>query len=245
MQESAKYIRALYRARRVHMMPPLRHNYTRGLWRRHPLKRRWRLNGHRIHRFAKDVRAGRTITLVFLLLYGLSLALIIIYGWQGTTSIIIVDSIYIFGLFAYRYCQWLWSRLWYHRVLRPLGALGEQLGESWWPGSGRCLIGGYACAGGEPGPVECLDGLLQLTLGPLIAQAAEVPSVTAIDAALAALKQQASQSAVRARLEARPARRSWPACATWPSPSCGWPELSASPLPCATTPDDPPGHCGQ
>ena len=24
-----------------------------------------------------------------------------------------------------------------------------------------------------------------------------------------------------------------------------WPELPASPLPCATTPDDPPGHCGQ
>jgi Transposase DDE domain len=35
------------------------------------------------------------------------------------------------------------------------------------------------------------------------------------------------------------------ACATWPSPSCGWPELPASPPPCATMPDDPPGHCGQ
>jgi hypothetical protein len=35
---------------------------------------------------------------------------------------------------------------------------------------------------------------------------------------------------------------SWPACATWPSPSCGSPELPASPPPCATTPAGQTGH---
>lgn len=138
LQQSAKYIIALYRADCVPMMPPLRRKYTWGLWWRRPLKRRWGLNGHRIHRFAKDVRAGRAITFVFLLLYGLSLALIIIYGWQGTTSVVIIDSIYIFGLFAYRYCQWLWSRLWYHRVLRPPGVPGGQ------PGNRGGLVRGVA-----------------------------------------------------------------------------------------------------
>jgi hypothetical protein len=35
---------------------------------------------------------------------------------------------------------------------------------------------------------------------------------------------------------------SWPACATWSSPSCGCPGQPASPLPCATTPATQPGH---
>jgi predicted transposase YbfD/YdcC len=31
----------------------------------------------------------------------------------------------------------------------------------------------------------------------------------------------------------------------WPSPSCGWPVLPASPPPCATMPAVQPGHCGR
>ena len=43
----------------------------------------------------------------------------------------------------------------------------------------------------------------------------------------------------------RPARASWRPCATWSSPSCGWPEPPASPPPCATTPGVPAGPCGR
>ena len=41
------------------------------------------------------------------------------------------------------------------------------------------------------------------------------------------------------------AHASWPACATWPSPSCGWPARPASPPPCATTPGSPADHSGR
>src|SRR5215475_5150281 len=39
----------------------------------------------------------------------------------------------------------------------------------------------------------------------------------------------------------RPAHTTWPACATWPSPSCGWPGRPASPPPSVTTPGGPAG----
>ena len=41
------------------------------------------------------------------------------------------------------------------------------------------------------------------------------------------------------------ARASWPACATWSSPSCGWPEPPASPPRCATTPGGPAAPYGR
>jgi DDE family transposase len=49
----------------------------------------------------------------------------------------------------------------------------------------------------------------------------------------------------RSQIRTAPARRSWPACATWPSPSCGWRAPPASPPPCATTPDGLSGHSGR
>lgn len=116
VQESGKYIRALYRAHRVDMLPPLIRHYRWGVWWRHPVSTRSRWRRRRIHRFARDVRAGRAVTVLFLLLYGLGLAAVVGYHLQGTASIVAVDSIYISGLFAYRYCQWIWARFWYHRI---------------------------------------------------------------------------------------------------------------------------------
>jgi Transposase DDE domain len=47
----------------------------------------------------------------------------------------------------------------------------------------------------------------------------------------------------RSRYAPPAARALWPACATWSSPSCGWPEPPASPPRSATTPTDPAGPC--
>jgi FtsH-binding integral membrane protein len=68
-------------------------------------------------RFAKNARASRTITFAFTLLSAGGLLFITTRHLQGTTSEIAVDSIYIFGLFAYRYCQWWWAEFWYRPVL--------------------------------------------------------------------------------------------------------------------------------
>lgn len=116
VQESGKYISALYRARHVHMLPPLIRNYMWGLWWKHPISTRSRWRGRRIHRFARNVRAGRAVTFLFLLLYGLGLAMVAACHLKGTASIVAVDSIYISGLFVYRYSQWIWARFWYHHV---------------------------------------------------------------------------------------------------------------------------------
>jgi hypothetical protein len=65
----------------------------------------------------------------------------------------------------------------------------------------------------------------------------EIPLFTILLDQLAALPwRDRSQSAPL------PARASWPACATWPSPSCGCPGRPAWPPPCATLPGSPAGH---
>jgi hypothetical protein len=116
VQESGRYIYALYRARQTDMLPPLIRRYRQGLWRQRPISTKSRWRRRRIHRFAKDVRAGRAVTFLFLLLYGLGLAVVVIYHLQGTVSVAVVDGVYILGLFLYRYSQWVWARCWYHRI---------------------------------------------------------------------------------------------------------------------------------
>ena len=105
VQESVKYNRKLLDTRQYDKLPPLAENYTRRPGRRMIKARtRW---------FAKDARTDRAVTFLFTCLSALGLALVVSYHSQGTTAIAIVDSLYIIGLFAYRYCQWKWSNFWY------------------------------------------------------------------------------------------------------------------------------------
>jgi hypothetical protein len=90
------------------LLPPLAENYSERPGRR-TIKAR---DGY----FAKDARASRTITFTFALLTAGGLLYITAQHLRGTVSEITVDSIYIFGLFAYRYCQWWWSEFWYRKA---------------------------------------------------------------------------------------------------------------------------------
>ena len=51
------------------------------------------------------------------LLSALGLIIIISYHLRGTNAAVTIDSIYIVGLFAYRYSQWKWSNFWYRPAL--------------------------------------------------------------------------------------------------------------------------------
>jgi hypothetical protein len=108
--DKLKYDKLKYDKLKYDKLPPLAENYTRRPGRRMVKARtRW---------FAKDARTDRAVTFLFTCLSALGLALIVSYHSQGTTAIVIVDSIYIIGLFAYRYCQWKWSNFWYRREPR-------------------------------------------------------------------------------------------------------------------------------
>jgi lipid-A-disaccharide synthase-like uncharacterized protein len=80
--------------------------------------------------FAKDARTDRAVTFLFTCLSALGLALIVSYHLQGTMAIAIVDSIYIVGLFAYRYCQWKWSNFWYRRNDAQTSRIGAIAGDA-------------------------------------------------------------------------------------------------------------------
>jgi hypothetical protein len=117
VQESQRYITALYTANSTGMLPPLIWDYTCGGCAKNSIsaERRWRRR-RSIQRFAKDVRASRTITFVFLLLSAAGWLIAWRCHLRGSTSVAVLDSIYIFGLFAYRYCQRVWSKFWYQHV---------------------------------------------------------------------------------------------------------------------------------
>jgi len=110
IQESEKYVDKL-NGKGGFSKPPKRKNYTT----------RWRKNhsrsepGGRTVWLAKDVRACRFITFLFTIGYGIGLTVVIYGHLRGTRSVIIVDSIYIVSLFAYRFFQWKWSKWWYIR----------------------------------------------------------------------------------------------------------------------------------
>jgi hypothetical protein len=108
VQESDRYLDKLKNTAHSDMLPPLAQDYTARPGRRLVRTRsRW---------FAKDARAGRFITFVYALLSALGLLIIISHHLGGTTAAVTVDSIYIAGLFAYRYSQWKWSNFWYRPV---------------------------------------------------------------------------------------------------------------------------------
>jgi hypothetical protein len=109
VQESWSYIEVLIRTGNSGMLPPLTKDYTQGGRSGHPVRTR-----RPIPWFAKDVRASRTVTLVFTCLY---LVLLAVAGHvHGTVGIAAFDSGYIVTLFAYRYAQWAWSKFWYRHV---------------------------------------------------------------------------------------------------------------------------------
>jgi hypothetical protein len=116
LQESSKYIGALWDAGRAEMLPPPIGRYTQGIWRRRPVSKGIGWRDRTDERFARDVRARRSITVLFCCLYGVSLGLIWRSHWSGTAAVIIIDSVYIASFFAYRYVQWMWSGVWYHRA---------------------------------------------------------------------------------------------------------------------------------
>ena len=108
VQESSKYLAKLIPAGSAELWPALAREYVeRPGWR--PIKTR-------SHWFAHDARAGRAVTFIFTLLSAGGLLLISSYRVRGTTSVVVVDSIYIISLFAYRYFQWKWSGFWYRRA---------------------------------------------------------------------------------------------------------------------------------
>ena len=59
------------------------------------------------------------MTLAYTFLSAVGLMLVVFYHVRGTTSTVAVDSIYILGFFAYRYCQWKWSIFWYGTAAVP------------------------------------------------------------------------------------------------------------------------------
>jgi hypothetical protein len=108
VQESSRYIQKLIDTDHYDLLPPLAQDYTQRPGRRLIRTRtRW---------FAKDARAGRTMTLAYAVLCAAGLMLVVFYRVRGTTATAAVDSVYIVGLFAYRYCQWKWSTFWYHAI---------------------------------------------------------------------------------------------------------------------------------
>lgn len=122
VQESVKYNQKLLDTREYDKLPPLAENYTRRPGQRMVKARtRW---------FAKDARTDRAVTFLFTCLSALGLALIVSYHLQGTMAIAIVDSIYIVGLFAYRYCQWKWSNFWYRRNDAQTSRIGAIAGDA-------------------------------------------------------------------------------------------------------------------
>jgi hypothetical protein len=119
VQESTKYVQELRDTRNYDMLPPLAQNFTEG-----PGKR---LINSRTRWFAKDARANRAVTFVFTCLSAVGLAFIVHYHVRGTAAVAITDSVYILGLFAYRYCQWKWSVFWYHPEYFAAGRSTELL----------------------------------------------------------------------------------------------------------------------
>jgi len=105
VQESCKYLKELIRTGNFEMLPPLAKSYTK------------RTKPHQIstksRRFAKNVRASRTVTLAYSCLYFICLVIAIGYHVQGGPWVIAFDSFYIVTFFAYRYSQWKWSHYWY------------------------------------------------------------------------------------------------------------------------------------
>jgi hypothetical protein len=111
IQESQKYVDKL-NGKASHHKPPRRNQYTTRWRKRHSRSQPPR---GRTRWLAKDVRACRFITFLFAIGYGIGLAVVIYGHLQGTGWVIIVDSIYIVSLFAYRFSQWKWSKWWYVR----------------------------------------------------------------------------------------------------------------------------------
>src|ERR1022692_1067674 len=110
VQESGRYLDKLKNTAHSGKLPPLAQEYNKRPGRRLIRTRsRW---------FAKDARAGRLITFGYTLLSAFGLIVIISYHLRGTTAAVTVDSIYILGLFAYRYSQWKWSTFWYRPALQ-------------------------------------------------------------------------------------------------------------------------------
>jgi hypothetical protein len=66
---------------------------------------------------AMQVRGQAFVTLVFVCIYGLLLAIVIFCHLRGTAAVVAVDSFYIVTLFAYRYLQWIVPNWWYVRLL--------------------------------------------------------------------------------------------------------------------------------
>lgn len=111
VQESNYYVRKLHSC--ANPKPPLRAQYaTRihkelSIGQRRPGRSPW---------FAKDVRGCRFITFMFAIAYGIGLAIVIFCHLKGTSSVVIIDSIYIVSLFGYRFLQWNWPQWWYIKL---------------------------------------------------------------------------------------------------------------------------------
>src|SRR5450755_1594297 len=71
--------------------------------RRGPIGTRSRWRHRPVRRFAKNVRASRSITFVFSCLYGICLAIVLCYPLEGAAWVIVFGSFYIASLFGYRY----------------------------------------------------------------------------------------------------------------------------------------------
>jgi hypothetical protein len=118
VQESDKYIRIVIAQNQPDKLPvpPLRSDYRQrwnsAIWTLIP----W--PGRTNERFAKDVRARRAMTFVFALIYLAAMLIIRRYRWEGTAQVAVGDSAFILSFFVYRYLQWAWSKIWYHRVQR-------------------------------------------------------------------------------------------------------------------------------
>jgi hypothetical protein len=96
-----------------------RHNpYERGRgglpkWLRRPLDVWWKILPRDRERAARNLRGGAFISFVFCCVYGIALGLVWGLDLRGTDAVVILDSIYIVSLFAYRYLQWFWPRYWF------------------------------------------------------------------------------------------------------------------------------------
>jgi hypothetical protein len=108
VQESPKYAGVLMASGQTSACPRERSDYHF----RHPdVPVRTYLSDR--HRFAKNVRGGRCVTFVFLILYVVGLLLAHAVPLRGTVSVCVFDGVYICSLFIYRYAQWWWPRYWY------------------------------------------------------------------------------------------------------------------------------------
>jgi len=110
IQENCKYVKELQEQNLCSFLPPV---CQTGKWK--PMRRtmtKWHTD-RRGTWFAKDLRLGRFVTLVFTCIYAVMLYLVINGTFHTRLGVVVFDSGYIVSLLLYRYLQWVSAERWY------------------------------------------------------------------------------------------------------------------------------------